>query len=355
MMCPKSILSLGFILLLVACGTDVERSLGSSGGSTNLTQVALPQMNPSFGTFDAPVSVTVTTTTAGAEIYCTRDGSTPTTSSAFYSTPVVIAQTTLLLCRGFRTGMTPSATAEGVFVIEGTEPGSRVAPLQMDPGAGTYPPPLEVEVTTSTSGAEIHCTQDGSEPTQASTLYTQPIEIVQDTTLRCRGYRDGLAPSVIASAAYVIEGEPNPDSYQVVPIEIEFSVDGTETLWVLDGIMDLVHVSLLAAENPQVTIWRPDGSVQRIEEWELSPYHEEDGITCNWGGAPATDCVSSPLDLELPGLVAGEDEFIYALDRIVGRGSVRMGDSGEIVIEDADADRSFYWIAFEYWYRKSDI
>lgn len=58
---------------------------------TNLPVVALPSFNPVAGTYATATNIAVTTTTAGATIYYTTDGSVPTTSNRIlYNVPVPI-------------------------------------------------------------------------------------------------------------------------------------------------------------------------------------------------------------------------------------------------------------------------
>lgn len=83
---------------------------------------------------------------------------------------------------------------------------------------GNYIDPQSVAITSQTPGAEIWYTTNGDEPVQngsTSILYTSPIAISQDTTLKARAYGSGLVPSSVASAVYTIgpyyegfDGEP---------------------------------------------------------------------------------------------------------------------------------------------------
>ena len=56
-------------------------------------QTKSPVISPGSESFSPSVSVTITDATAGAKIYYTTDGSTPTTSSAVYSAPISVTST----------------------------------------------------------------------------------------------------------------------------------------------------------------------------------------------------------------------------------------------------------------------
>ncbi|MDP2400918.1 MAG: chitobiase/beta-hexosaminidase C-terminal domain-containing protein, partial [Actinomycetota bacterium] len=62
------------------------------GGGTPTT--ATPVFAPNPGFFSAPVSVSISCSTAGSSIFYTTDGSTPTPASTPYSAPFTISQTT---------------------------------------------------------------------------------------------------------------------------------------------------------------------------------------------------------------------------------------------------------------------
>ncbi len=71
------------------------------------------------------------------------------------------------------------------------------------PPAGTYFSAQNVVISTTTTGADIYYTIDGSEPTTSSNLYTLPVNISSNTTLKARAYKTGYNPSTIATGLYI--------------------------------------------------------------------------------------------------------------------------------------------------------
>lgn len=72
------------------------------------------------------------------------------------------------------------------------------------PSAGTYAGPLSVAITSDTSGATIHYTQNGFEPTDRDAIYTGPIPVNESLTLKARAWKDGWLPSSVATAVYTL-------------------------------------------------------------------------------------------------------------------------------------------------------
>ena len=77
-----------------------------------------------------------------------------------------------------------------------------VATPVFDPGGGLYEEAQLVTISCATEGASLYYTIDGSEPTEESSLYTEPVLVSDTLVLRARGYKTGLLPSYIASAYY---------------------------------------------------------------------------------------------------------------------------------------------------------
>ena len=55
--------------------------------------------------------------------------------------------------------------------------------------------PVDVALATTTPGAEIRYTLDGSEPDSLSALYRTPLRVDRSLTLCAKGFKAGAAPS----------------------------------------------------------------------------------------------------------------------------------------------------------------
>ncbi|MEN6446083.1 MAG: chitobiase/beta-hexosaminidase C-terminal domain-containing protein [Candidatus Cloacimonas sp.] len=80
--------------------------------------------------------------------------------------------------------------------------GNMVVTPVFNPPAGTYASSINVTISTTTPEAVIHYTTDGSEPTESSNVYSAPIPVSSDTTIKAKGYATGFSPSAIATAFY---------------------------------------------------------------------------------------------------------------------------------------------------------
>ena len=85
----------------------------------NTTKVATPTFSLEEGTYTEAKSVTITTTTEGATIYYTIDGTDPTTESNVYSDSeaISITETTTLKAIAVKEGMTDSEIATATYTI----------------------------------------------------------------------------------------------------------------------------------------------------------------------------------------------------------------------------------------------
>jgi hypothetical protein len=167
-------------------------------------QVATPTFAPPAGTYATAQSVTIATTTTGAAIYYTTDGTDPTTASALYSAPVAVAASGTLKAVATLAGYTNSAIAAAAYVIGGTTP--QAAAPTFSPAAGAYATAQSVTIASTTPGAVIHYTADGSTPTAASTTYTAPVNVAATGTLKAIATAAGFTPSAVSSATYTIGG-----------------------------------------------------------------------------------------------------------------------------------------------------
>lgn len=71
-----------------------------------------------------------------------------------------------------------------------------------DPEAGSYKTFQSVTINCATDDATIHYTVDGSEPTESSPVYGEPIAVDSTMTIKAIAMMDGMANSAVAVAAY---------------------------------------------------------------------------------------------------------------------------------------------------------
>ena len=67
-------------------------------------------------------------------------------------------------------------------------------------GLSLFKGSILITLASRTEGAAIHYTLDGSEPTQASPLYTQPFVLDKSAPIRARAFKEGMQPSPEACA-----------------------------------------------------------------------------------------------------------------------------------------------------------
>ena len=72
------------------------------------------------------------------------------------------------------------------------------------PAGGTYEAAQTVTISCATEGAQIRYTTDGTQPTAESAVYTGPLTVSEDTTIRAVAMKEGLPVSRVATAVYVI-------------------------------------------------------------------------------------------------------------------------------------------------------
>lgn len=93
---------------------------------------------------------------------------------------------------------TPDADYKAVFQVDGT-----VADVTFDPAAGEVPVNAEVTIATVTSGASIRYTTNGDTPTRSSgTVYSAPVVIDAEKTLKAIAYKDYSIDAAVVTAAY---------------------------------------------------------------------------------------------------------------------------------------------------------
>jgi hypothetical protein len=101
------------------------------------------------------------------------------------------------------------STGGYVYVVPGAAcGGGTVATPTFSPAAGAYTNAQSVTISTTTTGATVRYTTNGSTPSQTNgTVYSSPVTITTNTTLKAIAYKAGMTDSAVASGTYTIYHE----------------------------------------------------------------------------------------------------------------------------------------------------
>ena len=142
----------GSTLTITGVGTVVVAA--NQAGNTNYTAAtaatqsivvnvigvaATPTFSPVAGTYTAAQTVTISDATAGATIYYTTNGTTPTTSSSVYSGAITVSSTETLQAIATATGYSSSAVASAAYTLVNPAPAiSGVSPAFTNAGGAAF-------------------------------------------------------------------------------------------------------------------------------------------------------------------------------------------------------------------------
>lgn len=141
----------------------------------------------------------------------------------------------------------------------------------------------KIQMTCATSQATIRYTLDGNNPTESSTIYSDPFEITESCTIKARAYRGSMNPSEIASLQAII----------------------APTEWVGSNLYD-------AIEMGADTITYGNGKFVAIgdasNDYNVRGAYSEDGI--NWTRIEDIETIFNSTMDEVRGITYGGGKFI---------------------------------------------
>ena len=108
-----------------------------------------------------------------------------------------------------RTGTSAKETVTYKLTVF-TNPEGQVAAPVYAPQEGEYRFPLTVSLSTTTDGAEMFYSTDGSAPSMSSTKYSGPFDLSSSSTVKAFAVKAGLDDSTVTSATYTASVTPSP-------------------------------------------------------------------------------------------------------------------------------------------------
>jgi alpha-tubulin suppressor-like RCC1 family protein len=223
----------------VGDGTGVQRTrpvrLSAAGFQWN---VATPTFGVAGGTYSTPLNVALTTPTSGAVIHFTTTGVDPTEADEIAGGAIAVDRTLTLKAGAWKGGMPPSNIDAVSYTLQPAMP-------SFSPWGGTYTTAQTVTMTDTTTGVTIRYTVDGTDPTEASPQYSQPVIVATGMSLKAKAFKPGWTPSATRSSVYAFNygtlapptSSPAPGVYsddQVVTLQavpgatVRYTTNGTD-------------------------------------------------------------------------------------------------------------------------------
>ena len=123
---------------------------------------------------------------------------------AFANDDDLLVGDTVVVLGGLTTYGTTKEIAAGNYIVSLGRNTTKVATPTFSVEEGTYTEAQSVTITTTTEGATIYYTIDGTDPTTESNVYSEAVSITETTTLKAIAVKEGMTDSEIATATYTI-------------------------------------------------------------------------------------------------------------------------------------------------------
>ncbi|HOF02119.1 MAG TPA: chitobiase/beta-hexosaminidase C-terminal domain-containing protein [Spirochaetota bacterium] len=138
--------------------------------------------------------------TPDVAIYYTLDGSNPSSASNLYNGSIILTPNSLgnpitLKTAAYKYGFAYSETKEEKYLF-------RVGSVNVFPEGGEYDSEIRATLSSSLSGALIYYTLDGSEPSEETSLYTEPIVLNSDAVVKAIAVKSGFKNSIPIETQY---------------------------------------------------------------------------------------------------------------------------------------------------------
>ena len=182
------------ISLEESCTVKARGVYGNNSMTPVVSKALVPVITSPVITFDNTTNnVTLTTLTEGAAIYYTLDGTTePTSSSILYEGPFSISETTTIKAIAIKGGDKSSVTTQTISEV--------ATPTIQNDGSNA------ISITTTTPGATIYYTIDGSTPTTSSTIYSSPLtDNVSNKTIKAIAVKENMIISTVGSGSVKLQ------------------------------------------------------------------------------------------------------------------------------------------------------
>ncbi len=215
------------------------------------------------------VKVTMETSTEGAAIYYTTDGTAPTAESTKYSKPVEFTTDVTVKAIAVKTGIENSPVSVATISIKEkkiveikTEYVDKIYCSAVTFTSQATENSVKVTMATATKEAVIYYTTDGKEPTAESTKYSEAVEFTKDATVKAIAIKTGIENSPVSVATVSIKEKTVESAGEPLKIELKASVPqengytGNKS-----NTKVTVTANITTASSVKKVVWKKRGSI----------------------------------------------------------------------------------------------
>ncbi|AXC12927.1 hypothetical protein ACPOL_3644 [Acidisarcina polymorpha] len=159
----------------ICSATDYLQSPVSSSTFSSTANAANPVFSLAGGTYSGTQMLTITDSSAGATIYYTVNGATPTTSSAVYKNPIPISISETVQAMAIAPGLLSSSTISASYTI------NPVYTIDFSNGFSQAQGPMQFNGSTDLDDFRLQLTNGGQNET-GSAFYAMPVNVQAFTT-----------------------------------------------------------------------------------------------------------------------------------------------------------------------------
>jgi uncharacterized repeat protein (TIGR03803 family) len=161
---------------------------------TPVPTVPAPVFSLNQGVYPSTQTVTVTDATEGAMLYCTTDGTAPTTSSPMCPASLTVSASETIRAVAVYTGLANSPIANATYLIE---PPAETPTIY--PDGGSFTSSTFVTMYDGTTGNKIYYSTTGGAP---FTLYTSGFFVSSSETITAYAIANNYTQSALATAVF---------------------------------------------------------------------------------------------------------------------------------------------------------
>ncbi|UCG37919.1 MAG: chitobiase/beta-hexosaminidase C-terminal domain-containing protein [bacterium] len=265
----------------------------------------------------------------GTTVRYTLDGTEPNAGSPAYDNPFLIERDTVIRYFTVTGDGRRSSVEEAFYRIRTPEPDTGGLRTGAKPQGGIYRKSVRVSLA-SKEGATVYFTMDGTEPSSGSDIYTSPLILTADTTLkffavdadgsrepvREEVYRFQLTDTLVDTTPPDVRVSPAPESYREGDLIRLTATEEGRIFYTLDGTTPTVDSSLyegpfLLTESVQLAFFAEDASGNRSAVHRFRYILDREAPASE--AYPGTGLYTSPLSVRIT--VSDPDARVhYTLD-----------------------------------------